>query len=267
MKRIGIIGCGSIGTAITKHASKNLRDKISDIYLWDTDREKRSNLAKDFGVKAAEDLDEAMRASDLVIEAASAAFVPDFLKEVISRGKDAILISIGGVLGAEELLKEAREKGVRVMLPTGAIAGIDAVKAAKVAGIESATLTTRKPPKSLKGAPYFEEKEINIDAISEETVVFEGSAREAMKHFPKNINVSAMLSLAGIGADKTMVKIVTSPEFTKNSHEVIVRGAAGTLRMLSENVPSPDNPKTSYMASLATIASLEGYLSSIRIGT
>lgn len=267
MKKIGIIGCGSIGTAITKYASAELKDKISDIYLWDTDSEKLRVLVKAFGVKEASDFDEIMDKCDLVIEAASAGFVAEFLEGVISRGKDAIVISIGGVLGAEELLSSAEDKGIRIILPTGAIAGIDAVKAAKVAGINSATLVTRKPAKSLTGAPYFSEKGIDIDAIKEETVVFEGTAREAMKYFPKNINVSAMLSLAGIGPDRTMVKLVTSPEFSKNSHEITVEGAAGTLKMLSENVPSPDNPKTSYMASLAVIASLEGYLSTVRIGT
>ncbi|MFQ5952709.1 MAG: aspartate dehydrogenase domain-containing protein, partial [Candidatus Omnitrophota bacterium] len=135
------------------------------------------------------------------------------------------------------------------------------------AGIESVTITTRKPPKSIKGAPYLSENNIDVEGIKEETVIFEGNALDAIKGFPKNINVSALLSIAGIGPEKTRVKIVVSPEYTRNTHEIEVKSKAGTIKTRTENVPSPDNPKTSYLAALAAIASLRGYFDSIKIGT
>ena len=267
-KTIGIIGCGSIGRALTAFAGKELSGYIGKVLLWDTENESLASLCEDVELaEKAEGLEDIIEKSDLIVEAAGADVVAPFLKAIIASGKDAMIMSIGGLLGNESLLVEAEQKGIKVTLPTGAIAGIDAVKAAKIAGIEKVTLITRKPAKSLKGALYFDEKGIDVDIIEEETVVFEGSAREAMKHFPKNINVSALLSLAGIGPDRTTVKIVTSPEFSKNSHEITVEGAAGTLKMLSENVPSPDNPKTSYMAPLAAMAALKGYFSTVRLGT
>ncbi|MFC1644212.1 aspartate dehydrogenase, partial [Candidatus Omnitrophota bacterium] len=220
-----------------------------------------SNVTIAAGIK--EIIDE----SDLVIEAACGEIVPDVVKAALDKGKDVIVMSIGGLLGSEDLLEAARKKGVKVILPSGAIAGIDAVKAAKTAGIESVTLTTRKPPKSLKGAPYLSEKNIDVDTLTGETVIFEGSATEAIKGFPKNVNVSALLSIAGIGAEKTRVRIVVSPEYTRNTHEIEVKGSAGILTMRTENVPSPDNPKTSYLAALAAVASLREYFDTVRIGT
>jgi aspartate dehydrogenase len=164
-------------------------------------------------------------------------------------------------------LEKALERGVTVILPSGAIAGIDAVKAAKIAGIDSVTLTTSKPPYSLKGAPYLEEKGIDLDSIEKETVIFEGSALQAVKAFPKNINVSALLSIAGSGFGDTKVRIITSPEYNRNIHEIRLESKAGTFTFRAENVPFPSNPKTSYLAALSAMAALGEYLSGIRIGT
>lgn len=129
------------------------------------------------------------------------------------------------------------------------------------------TITTRKAPRSIKGAPYLLENNIDVEKITRETLVFEGNALDAVKGFPKNINVSALLSISGIGPEKTKVRIIVSPKYTKNIHEIEVNGKAGTIRTRTENVPSPDNPKTSYLAVLAAIASLRGYFDSVRIGT
>ncbi|MBD3380416.1 MAG: DUF108 domain-containing protein [Candidatus Omnitrophica bacterium] len=267
-KTIGIVGCGTIGRALCSYANKDLTEKVGGILLWDRDEKALLSLSGDIPpAKPARSFEEVLNGSDLIVEAAGAEAVPDLLKAAISSGKDAMVMSVGGILGSESLLDEAESKGVRVLLPTGAIAGIDAVKAAKIAGIEEVSLTTRKPPASLKGCEYFREKGIDLEKITSETEVFRGSASEAMKYFPKNINVSALLSLAGIGADKTVVRIITSPSFTNNSHDIRVSGKAGRLSMLSENVPSPGNPRTSYMASLAAMASLKAYFSTVRIGT
>lgn len=176
-------------------------------------------------------------------------------------------MSVGGLLGKEGLLKSAREEGVSLYMPSGALCGIDGLKAASVGSIESVELTTRKPLRGLEGAPYLSEKNIDLNAIKEETVVFEGSAEEAVKGFPQNVNVSAVLSLAGIGARKTRVRIVTSSSYAKNVHEVEIKGEFGIIRTRTENVPSKTNPKTSAMAIFSAIATLEGIADSVRIGT
>ncbi len=267
-KTIGIIGCGVIGSQLAEYAEKNLQSCIDKIILWDCDQQKVETLAgKIANTMLAGGLDEVVEKSDLIIEAASPVVVPDLLKTAIEKGKDVMVMSIGGFLGNESLLDAAREKGIRVMLPSGAIAGIDALKAARIAGIESVVITTRKPPRSVQGAPYLSDKGIDVEAITGEEVIFEGNALEAVKGFPKNINVSALLSIAGIGAERTGVRIVVSPEYTRNTHEIVVNSKAGILSMRTENVPSPDNPKTSYLAVLAAIASLREYFDTVRVGT
>jgi len=267
-KTLGIIGCGNIGATLARAADKDLADKISRIILWDIDPQKTALLKKELSnAEAASGADEVIDAADLIVEAAAPSVVEGLLEKAVEKRKDIMIMSIGGVLGNAELLKDARKQGIRVMLPSGAISGIDALKAAKVAGIDSVTITTRKPPISLKGAPYLADKGIEIDKIKGETVIFEGSAADAIKAFPKNINVSVLLSLAGIGAQKTRVRIITSPEYTRNTHEVEVKGRSGVITARTENVPSPQNPKTSYLAVLSAIAALSEYFDTVRIGT
>ncbi|MDD5135955.1 MAG: DUF108 domain-containing protein, partial [Candidatus Omnitrophica bacterium] len=167
----------------------------------------------------------------------------------------------------EELLKKAEKKGVRVYIPSGALCGIDGVKSASAGRIDSVTLTTRKPPRGLAGAPYLKENKIDLDKITGKTIVFEGSAEEAIKGFPQNVNVSAALGLAGIGAKKTRVRLVTSPDYTKNIHEVEIVGECGRIFTRTENVPSKANPKTSGLAVFSAISTLAGITRSVRIGT
>jgi len=267
-KKIAIIGCGTIGTAIAEHINKDFQNKVSGIILFDQDINAAQKLSDSISKTViAGTLDEAIIGADLVIEAASSSVVADILRKIIDKEKDAIFMSIGGLLGQEALLREAEEKRIKVMLPSGAISGIDALKAAKIAGITGVKIITRKPPMALSGAPFIAEKGIDLEGIKEETVIFEGNTLQAMKGFPKNINVSALLSLAGIGAEKTLVKIIASAEYTKNSHEVIVESNAGSFTARTENVPSPNNPKTSYLAPLAAMATINEYFSTVRIGT
>ena len=267
-KTIGIIGCGVIGTALAEYAAKELPSHVEEIILYDKDHGKAGALAgKIENAVAADNLDETVDRADLVIEAAGGAVVPGLMRAALDKGKDIMVMSVGGLLGNEALLEEAREKTVRVILPSGAISGIDALKAAKVAGIKSVSITTRKAPRSIEGAPYLLENGIDVAGITGETVIFEGNAAEAIKGFPKNVNVSALLSIAGAGPDRTIVRIIVSPEYTRNTHEIRIESKAGTITTRTENVPSPENPKTSYLAALAAVASLRGYFDTVRIGT
>lgn len=266
--RVGIIGCGTIGSEIAKACAGALSEKLDLAAICDLDEAKAAELNKILNRKIAVlKPEELIRKVDLVIEAASAKISASILERAIKAGKGILIMSVGGLLGREDLLKLAEDKRVRVYLPSGAICGLDGLKSAATGRIDSVTLTTRKPPKGLEGAPYIKAKGINLSSISEETVIFEGDARQAMEGFPQNINVSAVLSLAGIGAGRTRVKIVTSPDYTKNIHEVEVVGESGRIITRTENVPSPANPKTSMLAVLSAIATLKGITESVRIGT
>lgn len=267
-KTVGIVGCGAIGSTVAEHIDKSLRMHMPGMIACDLDDSKTEHLrAKIPYLEVVPDINEVVRGADIVVETASGKIVPELLRKTIDAEKDTIIISIGGLLGHEGLLEEARRKGVKILLPSGAIAGIDALKAAKLGGIKKVTLTTRKGPGSIKGAPYLEEKGIDVDSIKEETVVFEGNAHEAIKGFPKNVNVSSLLSIAGIGPDRTTVRIIVSPSLARNVHEITVESVAGVISIRIENLPSPSNPRTSYLAALSVVAAIEGYFDPVRIGT
>jgi len=266
--KVGIIGCGTIGTEIALACRGRLSKKIELIAVCDSDEKKALSLNRKLKkrVKLLK-LDELIKLSDLVVEAASAAMSGDVLKKCVRAKKDCMVMSVGGLLGREELLKTAGRRGVKIYIPSGALCGIDGLKSSAVGKIDSVTLTTRKPPKGLAGAPYLKEKGIDVSNIKEETIVFEGSAEEAVKGFPQNVNVAAVLSLAGIGARKTRVRIVTSLDYTANIHEVEIKGEAGCIVTKAQNVPSKPNPKTSALAIFSAIATLEGITKNVRIGT
>ena len=266
--KIGIIGCGAIGTEMAKVCVGILKDSIDLVSIFDIDKNKIKTLEEKIGKNiGASSLNSLIEKSDFLFEAASSSISAKILELAIAKVKDVMIMSIGGLLNRKDLLEKAKSIGIKVYLPSGALSGIDALKAASISKIESVTLITKKPPRGLEGAPYLEENNIDLNKISDETIVFEGNAREAIKGFPKNINVSALLSLAGIGADKTSVKIVTSPSFTRNIHEVEIKGEFGTIKTETINVPSPANPKTSYLAVLSAIATLKGIVGSVKIGT
>ncbi len=266
--RIGIIGCGAIGSRIAIECS----DRLSGIFdlagLCDVDDDKIAALNVSLKKKArALRLDELIKEVDIVVEASSAMASADILERCIKNNRDCLIMSVGGLLGNESLLSDAEAAGVKVYIPSGAVCGIDALKGASVGKVESVTLTTRKPPRGLEGAPYLVRNNIDLKLINSETTLFEGSAEEAIRGFPANVNVSAVLSLAGIGAKNTRVRIVTSPAYTKNVHEVEIVGDSGRITTKTENIPSKDNPKTSALAICSAIATLEGIARSVRIGT
>jgi aspartate dehydrogenase len=266
--KIGIIGCGTIGSELARACEGALSGVVTLAAICDKDPVKSSLLRSSLKDRVPVlDTDKLIESSDIVVEAASASVSAGILEKSIKSKKDILIMSVGGLIGNETLLDKAAKAGIKVYLPSGAIAGVDALKSVSAARIESVTLTTRKPPKGLEGAPYIVKHGIDLSAVKTETVVFEGSAREAIKGFPANVNVCACLSLAGIGADRTRVKIVTSPSYTKNVHEVEIKSDAGVITTRTENLPSASNPKTSYLAVLSAIATLEGAAKSVKVGT
>ncbi len=266
--KVGIIGCGTIGSQMVRACQAELKSSIDLVGVCDLVEEKALALQKSLkGSAPLLKLDDLVRMSDLIVEAAGANISADILKKAIDGKKDVLIMSIGGLIGNEDLLDKAEKSGIKVYLPSGALCGIDGLKSASVGRIDSVTLTTRKPPKGLDKAPYITNNNIDLSSIKEETVIFEGTAIDAVKGFPQNVNVAAILSLAGLGAANTRVRIVTSPDYTKNIHEVEIKGESGNITTRTENLPSKVNPKTSQLAVFSAIATLKGVVKNVRIGT
>jgi len=268
MLRVGVVGVGTIGSEICRAIAGGVV-QATLIGISDVDYAKAESLARSLKrsvpVMALADL---IQASDLVVEAASRAAAPAIIRQALERSRDVMVMSVGGLLEcAADLVALAARQGRKLYVPTGAIAGLDAIKGAMVGRVSKVTLTTRKHPRALEGAPYVVQKGIDLQGLKMPTIIFSGSAEEAVPAFPANVNVAAALSLAGVGADKTEVRILADPGCDKNIHEIEAEGEFGKLFVRMENVPSPTNPKTSYMAALSAIALLRRITASLVVGT
>ncbi|MFQ6135065.1 MAG: aspartate dehydrogenase [Nitrososphaerales archaeon] len=275
MVRVGLIGCGAIGTMLAEAIDDGTVANAELTAVFDTYPERMKELVKRLRRRPKEyrEFERFLRESgaEIIVEAASQEAVKLYAEKVIASGMDILIMSVGALLD-EELLKKiktaAESEGRRVLIPSGAIGGLDAVKAARLGGLDRVVLTTRKHPDSLKDSPHFQRVVKDPDGLKDVRVVFEGAASEAVKAFPVNVNVSAALSLAGVGGANTVVRVVADPSVTKNIHEIEVEGRFGRMKVLLENIRHPSNPKTSYLAVLSAIETLRSMASrEIQIGT
>src|SRR6266704_5822808 len=258
MIKVGIVGMGVIGT----HIARAIDEGIPGVALAGVTVR---SPAKAAGFTALP-LESLIRQSDLVVEAATQAALRDFAPAVLGAGKHLMVLSVGGLVGAlEEWTCLAEKHGCRILVPSGAIAGLDGMKGAREGGITSVTMETRKPPRGLAGAPWIEQRKIDLDAITEETLVFEGPATEAVKAFPANVNVVAAVSLASIGPDKTRIKVFAVPGQKRNQHRITVEGEFGRLSIEIENEPS-ENPRTGRLSYLSAIAMLRELGAPVQVG-
>jgi aspartate dehydrogenase len=252
---LGIIGCGAIGTDVAKAADK--MKEIKKIYIYDIKKSASAKLIKKLKKAEIKSVEDFLNDVDLVFEGASQDAVIQYAEKVLQAGKDLVIMSVGGLFQdtfRSKIEKIAREKNCRMYIPTGALCGIDGILSASIGGLNEVTLVTTKPPSSF--GKKFERR----------TVLFEGTAREAVKKFPSNINVAASLSLAGKGFDDTKVEIVADPVVTRISHKILAHGQFGRLRIELENMPNPNNPGSSYMASLSAIATIKRIVDPVQIG-
>ncbi len=266
--RIGLIGCGAIGTVLAEAIEEI--EKVEALYVWDVKRNREERLLKFSKVQRA-DLDQIVDSCDLVVEASSQQVVRDYVPIILENGLDVLIMSVGA-LASKDLFERINSAAVRtgshIHVPSGAICGIDGVKAVKRYGIEKVSLKTTKSPNSITPPEgYLEGMGIDLAEITEPTVIFKGNAADAVKLFPKNINVAATLAIAGIGFERTAVEIVVDPDTKRNRHEVRVEGEFGGFTAVTENVPSPKNPQTSFLAALAAIAKLREMVDNFHIGT
>ncbi|WP_298520387.1 aspartate dehydrogenase [uncultured Methanobrevibacter sp.] len=252
--KVGIIGCGAIANLIA--SSIVPEDNGIDIaYFFDKDIERAENLASLAGGVAVLHFDEMLNDVDLVLECASPDSVKYFAPKVLKQGIDMIIMSIGAFMDKEfytEILSIAKENGAKIHLPSGAVVGLDGIKAVAKFGLKEVTLVTRKSPKSLG-------KDIDV-----EEVLFEGKASEAVKEFPLNINVAATISLA---CNKDIdVKIIVDPNVDRNVHEITAKGDFGEFKTITMNYPCSANPKTSMLAALSAIRLLKSFNETISVG-
>jgi aspartate dehydrogenase len=265
IESIGIVGCGAIGKALVKAVeSGKLAVRVAGVTSR-TEKKARDFLAAFKNPPPYLALTQLIEAADLIIEAAGGEVVPELAKKVFAAGKDLMVISVGALLDHPEVMAESRRTGCHLYVPSGAIAGLDGIKSACVGQITQVTHTTRKPPAGLEGAPYLVERGISLLGLQEEKEVFSGSAREACRGFPANVNVTAAVSLAGVGPDKTRVKIFAVPGLQHNCHDIDVEGEFGKLHVHIENVPS-ENPKTGKLTAMSIIRAVQDVVDPVRIG-
>jgi aspartate dehydrogenase len=226
-------------------------------------RERLSNVGVEVPVVAIEELEPH---ADLVVECAPAALLAAIARPFLAKGKQVIVLSAGALLSNMDLIDVARERGGRIIVPTGALIGLDAVTAAAEGKIESVRMITRKPVRGLAGAPFLLENGIDIESIEEPVRIFSGTAREAAAGFPANLNVAVALGLAGIGVDRTQLEIWADPSLDRNTHTIEVVSDSANFTMSISNVPS-ENPKTGRITALSVLACLRKLCAPLRVGT
>jgi aspartate dehydrogenase len=264
--RVAIAGLGPIGSRVATALDSGIKGlELVAVSAASIDKH-RGWLNKLSKVPAFVPIEALADIADIVIECAPSRLVRAIVAPVVSRGKIAVVLSVGALLENEDLIALASDNGGQIVVPTGALIGLDAVTAAAVGTIRSVRMITRKPVGGLAGAPYLVEHKIDIEGITAPLKVFEGTARQAAKGFPANLNVAVALSLAGVGADRTMVEIWADPAVTRNIHRIEVEADSARFSMAIENVPS-ENPRTGLITALSVIACLRKLHAPLRIGT
>jgi aspartate dehydrogenase len=270
--RVAMIGVGSIGRYLIEAVQAGLagQARIIGIAGGPKSRARLGELASIVGCPwTTNPLELLGEKPDLVVEAASQNAVRQYAVAVLEAGADLLIMSVGALADRALMARitdTAERHGRRVHLPAGAIGGLDVLRAAALDRLDEVTLVTSKPPRALAGAPFFETHPVDLGALTERTVIFEGAAAEAVRLFPANVNVAAVLSLAGIGPERTRMQVVADPTLDRNVHEVFARGSFGELHLRLANVPSPTNPKSSFLACLSGLATLRRLAAPVQIG-
>lgn len=270
--RVALLGGGTIGRLVLEHGRRGGLRGIEIVGIAGRGPTSRgAALAAQFGLKYAPDRAALLALQpQIVLEAASHEAVREHLVELLRRGVGVVVLS-AGALADDALRREAEAaaevSGAGMYVPSGGIGGLDALKTACLAGVDEASIQIAKPPAAWKGIRYVEEKRFELDGLARPLTLFEGTAREGVPHFPQNVNIAAVLALGGIGLDRTRLKVVADPALTLNTHTIRVRGRSGAFTVVLENVPAPENPKTSWLACYSAIAALDALGSRVRIGT
>jgi aspartate dehydrogenase len=264
--RVAIAGLGPIGKRAAEALDRGIDGLVLSAVSVQNPQKHQGWLAGLTTMPAVLPIEALSEAADMVIECAPGKLLRSIVAPFVGSGKTAVVLSAGALLDNEDLIELAKQNGGQIVVPTGALIGLDAVTAAAVGTIHSVRMVTRKPVRGLAGAPYIVENNIDIERITEPLKIFEGTAREAAKGFPANLNVAVALSLAGIGPDRTRLEIWADPALTRNVHRIEVESDSARFSMSIENIPS-ENPKTGLITALSVIAWLRKQRASLRVGT
>ncbi len=264
--RVGLAGLGAVGMAVARRLAAGVPG-LSLAAVSARDAAGAAARLKSAGIDAPVVALAALAAcSDVVVEALPAASFRAAAEPAIAAGRIFMPLSVGALLDNLDLVECAKATGARIIVPTGALLGLDAVRAAAEGDIHSVRMITRKPPAGLEGAPYLIERQISLKGLNGPTKVFDGTAREGARGFPANVNVAAALALAGVGPDRTRLEIWADPTIERNTHTIELEADSARLRMTIENVPS-ENPRTGRITALSAIACLRGLVAPLRIGS
>jgi len=266
MIRIAIGSLGTIGLKVAERLDEGIDGlSLSTVAASSVDSAKK-RVANFNNQPLAVPLNELAAHADIVVECAPAAVFRDIAEPTLAAGKTFMPLSVGALLSHWDLVDLAREKGAQILVPSGALLGLDAVRAASEGEIHSATMVTRKPPAGLAGAPHLIDNNIDIKNLTEPKLVFEGTARDGAKGFPANVNVAAALSLAGPGPDNTTIQIWADPTVTRNTHTIKVDANSATFEMRMLSIPTTEKPATGRIVALSVIASLRARVAPLVIG-
>jgi aspartate dehydrogenase len=264
--RVGIAGLGAVGLEVAKRLIAGVPGlKLTAVAVRDAGKARRAlpQVGESIPVRKMEEL---ANDCDIVVECLPPTLFREVALSAIDKGRIFMPLSVAQLLENSDLIERARQKGARILVPTGALIGLDAVRAAAEGTIHSVKMVTRKPPAGLEGAPFLRERGISVSGLKEPLKVFDGSAREGARGFPANVNVAAALSLAGIGPDRTQLEIWADPNVTRNTHTISVDADTARFTMTIENIPS-ENPRTGKSVAPSTVAALRALVSELKVGT
>lgn len=265
--KVGVAGLGTIGTAVARRLVAGM-EGVELAAVTSGRADKAAATLAELGASApVVSPQELAERCDIIVECAPTAAFLGIAEPAMAAGRQMVTVSAAALLEHMEVVDLARANGGRIIMATGALLGLDAVRAAAKGEIFSVTMITRKPPKSLKGAPHLDVLGVDVLSLTEPLMVFDGSARDGARGFPANVNVAAALALAGIGPDRTRLQIWADPTLERNTHVIKVDADSARFELKIENVPSPEKPGTGRITALSMIAALEGLTSTLKIGT
>ncbi|MCK9907924.1 aspartate dehydrogenase [Microbacteriaceae bacterium K1510] len=265
--RVGIAGLGAVGLDVARRLIDGVIEGVTltAVAVRDADKARRA-LPQLGDLIAFRSMTALADDCDIVVECLPPALFREVAVAIIDKGRLFMPLSVAQLLQNPDLITRAKEKGARILVPTGALLGLDAVRAAAEGTIHSVKMVTRKPPKGLEGAPYLVERSVSLEGLKEPRKIFDGTAREGAIGFPANVNVAAALSLAGVGPDRTQLEIWADPTVTRNTHTITVDSDAMRLSMTIESIPS-ENPRTGKSVAPSVIAALRGLVSELKVGS
>jgi len=270
--KLALLGGGTIARLVLSHLNAGGLPGVEVIVICGRSPASPSGaLARESAIRYVLGTENLIRTSpEVVLEAASHEAVREHLVPLLKAGISVIVLSAGALVD-DRLRAQAEEaatrSGATLYVPSGGIGGLDALKTACIAGVDEVTIQVAKPTAAWKGIAFVEALGIHLDALSEAVTLFEGPAREGVPHFPQNVNIAAVLSLAGIGFDRTRLRVVADPNLRLNTHTIEVSGKSGRFSVVLQNVPAPENPKTAWLACYSALAALKEFKTAVRYGT